>query len=199
MIERASELQGLLVVTREEGALLGSLCDVSVDTQAKRIAAFGHRHHRVGGADAFVPVSRILSLGRDLVLVSTEEAVSKVTKATPLPGKSLKDLRGVWVTAMDGRHLGTLLDVEFSPEDWGITQLYLADDKLLAVDCHQIEIGDEILVPTEYAHLIEDLKEAKPGLLERALGREVVEDTRKILKRALGKRAKPQETAGTGT
>jgi len=196
MFDRSSDLRGLLVVSKKEGAQLGIVSGIQLDTATKHIAAFRYRRRkRFGGDEFFVPVDAVDSIGRDVVMISSEELASKQTEAARAPGRSLKDLQGVWVTSLDGRHVGALVDVEFDPDDWGITELILAEDKRLPVDRDEIEIGDEILVPIAYRERVEEVGEEKPGFLRRAFGGEAIEDMKKALGRAL-KRTKSEEKAG---
>jgi sporulation protein YlmC with PRC-barrel domain len=185
MLDRASETCDLMVITAEEGAQLGFVSDVFIDTQTRCVAAFGTRRRRIGGGEYFVAASEVRLVGRDVLLVSNVRAMTRVTGATEPPGRSLTDLRGTWVTTMDGVHLGTLADVEFAAGDWGVSELILADDRRLPVDRAEIRIADEILVPVEYAERLEKRKESRPGLLARVFRREVVDDTREVVRRTL--------------
>jgi sporulation protein YlmC with PRC-barrel domain len=196
MFDRSTDLRDLLVVAGEEGALLGIVSGMQIDTEAKRVAAFTFRRRkRVGTEELFVPVGEVESVGRDVVTISREAAAIKKSDAALL-GRSLKELQGAWVTALDGNHVGTLVDVEFTTTDWAITELILADDKKLPIDRDEVQIGDEILVPIEYRERVEDVGVEKRGFLHRVLGGEALDDMKQALRRALRRKTESEEKAG---
>jgi sporulation protein YlmC with PRC-barrel domain len=195
MLDRGSEMRGFLVVSRKEGDQQGIVSGLHIDTGTKRVAAYRYRRRkRIGTDEYFVPVEQVESVGRDVVTITSEEVATKCSEHAPAPGRSLKDLQGAWVTTMDGNHLGTLVDLEFESTQWGITDLFLADDKRLPVRRDEIEIGDEILVPVGYRELVTDVDEGTPGFLRRAFGREALEDVKRALGRALRRKQKTEET-----
>jgi len=183
MTEHASTLKGFGGISREEGADLGTLSAVYFDPENKTVSSFSFRSRRHGSGDYFVPVSEVQLVGRDVILVSTMEARTKVEAKIKPPGMRLNELQGRWVTGMDGKHLGTLVDIDFSQTDWKITELTFADGRHLKVEADEIVIGDEILVPKEYASRLGPAPEGKKGLIERAFGKEFFENTRNALKR----------------
>ena len=184
MFEHASDLRGFLVVATEEGAQAGVLSSVQVDVKGKCMAGLVYRTRRVAGERRFVAVDQIQSLGRDVALISSETSTRLVTAENPAPGRSLRELQGAWVATMEGEHLGTLLDLDFSRSDWSIKELILADHKRLPVEAREIKIADEVLVPASYAQRVEPEGEEKPGLLERALGSDTVDHIRGALQRS---------------
>lgn len=189
-MEHASELRGLLVVALEEGAVLGNLSSLYVDPETKRVSALTWRTARVGGDRFYAPMSAVKIVGSDVVIVTTKSAGEKITPDLPA-GKSLSELQGVRVTTTEGKHLGTLVDLDFTPPDWNITTLILAEDKELAVDGADIKMADEIIVPSEYAAKVVSTKEEGPGFLQRTFGKEALEETKETIKRVL--RSKPKD------
>ena len=187
-MEYASELRGFPVVSSDEGAVLGTLSTIYINAADRRVAALGYRTRWLRGEEFFVPISDVRKIGRDVVLIASETSAEKITNGVPEPpGRSLKDLQGVWVTTMDGRQLGTLVDVEFT-EDWWISELSLAEDKAISVDAREIKIGDQIIVPAEYADRVRATRETEPGFLRRVFGGESRDDTKRALRRALRRR-----------
>lgn len=170
MLDRASNLRGIAVVSGDEGAQLGTLSALYVDTDKNRIAAIGYRTRRIGGDELYVLAADIQTLGRDVVLVSGERVARRITGATKAPGRNLKALQGSWVTTMDGHHLGTVMDLHFKPDDWSITTLVLGDETELPVDASEIKIGDEILVPASYAERLGKAGAPKHGFMRRLFG-----------------------------
>lgn len=194
-MEHASELRGLLVVASDEGAQLGNLSGIYIDPAKKSIAALTFRTRRLGGDEYFVAIGDVKTVGRDVVLISSEAAAQKISDEEKPPGKSLKELQGAWVTTMDGDHLGALVDLDFS-DDWRISELSLANDGEVQVEANDIKIGDAIIVPVEYAERVRRARESSPGFLRRAFGGESLEDTKQALKRALTRqpRKPPEES-----
>lgn len=180
----ASELRGILVVAREEGAQLGSVTGIDVDTETRTIAAIRFRPRGFGRKESYVQMKDVVAIGRDVAFVNTEEAVVS-TAEEPSPGRSLNDLQGVWVTTREGKHLGTVVDLDFDRTSWRIQLLQLANDRLLVVNPDDIRIGDEIVVPTEYEARVEVLPKEKSGFLGRIFGKESIEDLSKTLRRAV--------------
>lgn len=187
MTQHASELRGFLVVARQEGAEVGSLSAIRIDPAAKTVIGFEMRTRRLAGDVRYVDVGDVEVVGRDVLLVTSEEILRDVTDDEPAPGVSLKHLQGMWVTSTEGKHLGTLIDVDFAPGDWRIRELLLAEDRHLAVDPDQIKIGDEIIVPQEMAARIEESPEPRRGLLSRIFGHEAIQDTKDAVARAVGR------------
>lgn len=192
MIETASDLRGVLVVAREEGAQLGTVSDVYIDTENKLIAAISFRSRGLTGRVHFVLTGEIQLVGRDVILVVSERSAKPLDGAEPPPGKSLRELQGCWVTTLNGKHLGTLVDLDFSPGDWEVSELTLAEDKHLPVTAGEIKIADEILVPVSYADRVQKSQKDRTGVLGRVLGTETVADVKKTIQRVL-KRSEPPE------
>ncbi len=170
MLDRASDLRGIAVVSGNDGAQLGTLSAVYVDPEKNNIAAIGYRTRRIGGDEFYVLAADVQTLGKDVVLISGEDAARRIAGITKAPGHSLKDLQGSWVTTMNGNHLGTVLDLHFNPEDWSIAMIELDDDKQLPVDASEIKIGDEVLVPASYATQLQQTTERRSGFMSRLFG-----------------------------
>ena len=160
MIESAAELRGLSVITREDGALLGSVSGVTVDPVRRAIATLILRARSAPRKELFVPMEEIELIGRDAILIKSQSSAHPI-EGGDLPGKSLRALQGAWVTTLEGKHLGTLIDIDFSARDGRISELELAEGKRIAVDGAEITIGDEILVPATYADRMTDIPRAQ--------------------------------------
>jgi sporulation protein YlmC with PRC-barrel domain len=127
-----------------------------------------------------VPTSEVLRVGKNAVLISNEEAARPVNDLTPPPGRSVKDMHGVWVTTMDGHHLGTVEDMSFST-DWMIAELTLAKHRVLGIDPERSTIADEILVPSDCA---DKIREESPPEAGHGLTRDALRKTKHVLQRA---------------
>lgn len=188
-METASGLRGMPVITREEGAQLGRVAGVYVSTETNTISAITIRPGARAGKGGYVPSAQIQLIGKDVVLVSSESALRA---SGDVPGRSLKDLQGSWVTTNGGKHVGTLIDLDFSPKSWEISELSLAEDRHLAVTAQEIKIGDEIIVPPEYVDRVEISEKTRTGILGRLMGEEMVEDVKNTVKRIL-RRSRSEE------
>ena len=172
MNEHASEIRGFPVISRKEGAMLGTVAAIYLDTAANSVAALSYRPRRMSRDRYYVAAQSVQIVGRDIVLIGSESDTTQITDASVPAGQCLKELQGSWVTTSEGKHLGALADVDFSQKDWAITRLILSEDRSLPVDANDIRIGDEIIVPAEYADRLEVLHESDPGVLRRIFGTE---------------------------
>lgn len=184
MLESIAELRGIWVTDLERGCLLGTVSGMTVDPSNGEVAGLIYRTRKGPKQKFFVPRAQIDKIGRDVVFLKSDtgQAIEHIEDA---PGVSLKELQGQWVTTMDGKHLGTLVDIDFSPSDWKISELELSQDKRLGVDASAIKIGDEILVPAEYADHLKDMPQERYGAMGRILGAERIDDLRKAMEKAL--------------
>ena len=192
-MESIAELRGEGVVDLERGAILGTVCGVTVDPNTGRIAALVYKARKGARQKFFVPTESIEKIGRDLVLLKSDagRAIDEVEDA---PGISLKELQGCWVTTLQGKHLGTLVDIDFASTDWRISDLELAHGKRMAVEAEEVKIGDEILVPAEYAARLTEIQREKYGVMGRLLGAERIDDLRRTMRRTLERPRKKHES-----
>lgn len=177
-------------MAREEGAQLGTVTGINIDVETKAISAIRFRP-KTGRGQSFVSMKDVQLVGRDVVLVSSENSVKSISDELEPPGRDLEDLQGCWVTTMEGKHLGSLVDVDFKPNDWLISELTLSDGKSLEVDPNQVKIHDEILVPADYEQKVKAAPE-QPGVMSRIFG----EDTMQRLKGSLQRALRRQEDEG---
>lgn len=181
-----STLRGLLVISREEGANLGVVSRIYLDTQDRRILGLALSSRFGRKSTRFVPSKDIVAIGRDVVSVSAESAVQKSESGQKPPGRSLKDLQGMWVTTEGGTRLGHLVDIDFSTDDWSISELRLTENKTLRVDPNAINIGqDEIIVPKDYSDRLTTSASKAPGFLARFFGSESVEEAQQTIQRSV--------------
>lgn len=193
MADHASDLKGLVVMSREEGARLGTVLEILIDTQAKRLAGLTFRTRPIGGEERYVPIKEIQIIGRDMVLVSGEQAAIAVVDSTKSGTKSLKDLQGCAVVTTEGSRLGTLVDLDFDRSDWSISELMLAEERHLAVKPQDLALDDDIIIPAALAARVQSSAAPKTGLLGRAFGAQAIQDAREIIARALRRKDRPQK------
>lgn len=185
--DRAMELRGALIVSLEEGCQVGNVEKVFVDLQGKKLAGLQVQLGRPNGkSSAFIAGEDIRMVGRDVVLVSSENAVVPVPETAP--GTDLRLLRGLWVTTIEGRHLGTLVDVKIGPSTTTISGLELSRGNSLPVEPSEITIGDdEIIVPADYATRMKRIRKrgVNGGMLSRAFDSEATEELAHAISRVV--------------
>ena len=183
--EHVTNIMGFLVVAHEEGLQLGNVHRIFIDPEVGRIASLTFRPGTLAKLD-FVNAENIERIGQDVVLITGKKAVRDFTDKTTPPGRDLKELLGTWVTTLDGEHLGTLVDLDVSPDTWEITDLWLSDGGRLKVQVADLKIGkDEILVPVEYAKKVVRETTPRSGVLSRMLGSTTIDDLAASIRRAL--------------
>ena len=182
-----SDLRGVIVVAREEGAILGSVTQIFVKPSTRQIAALSFRK-RLGSKESLVERKHVETIGRDVVLITKEGAAKPLVQQDIAELRSLKELQGTWVTTLEGEHLGTLVDLEIERKDWTVVELRLADGKKLRLDdVKDLTLGrDQILVPATYAAKVtKPKKDEQNGFLGRVFGSESVEDVKNTITRTL--------------
>lgn len=189
MMESIEELRGVWVVDGEHGVVVGRVFGMTVDPSSGQIAALVYKA-RKGKQKYAVPREFIDKVGRDIVLIKSD-CGEKIDKIEDAPGVSLRELQGSWVTTLEGKHLGTLVDIDFSPSDWRVSELELAPDKRLPVEAEAVRFSDVILVPGAYEDRIKPLPKERYGFLGRLFGRDRIDD----LRHAMGKTLKERDQA----
>jgi sporulation protein YlmC with PRC-barrel domain len=191
-MESIAELRGIPVVDLETGSILGSVAGLTVDQHTGVIATLVYRAKK--GKQRFaVPTAQVAKIGRDVVLLRAQSG-QPIDKIEDAPGVSLKELQGCWVTTLEGRHLGTLVDIDFSASDWRVSELELAEGKHLAVEAEALRFGDEILVPSEYLERVKEMPKERYGALGRFFGRDRIDDLRRAMKKTLERKVPPGGT-----
>jgi sporulation protein YlmC with PRC-barrel domain len=183
-----TELKGVWLISHEEGAIVGKVSGITIDHEKKAVMALAFKPTK-GGPDGFVLTEKIERVGRDVILVRSEE---DAVLEKEIPGRDLKALQGCWITTMDGNHVGTLVDLDFT-SDWQISELELEDNKRLPVVAAEIKLGDEVLVPADYADKVKDGPEEKYGAFGRLIGSDRIDDMRDTIKKVLSRKPKADE------
>jgi len=165
--KKVSDLRGVLVVAYEEGVQLGKVHDIYVEKPANAVKGISFKAGLLGlEKESFVGIENIRKMGKDVVIVSSETAVTPVPEA--LAGSSLKALRGFKITTHEGEHLGELSDLNVIMESGKISGIILTEKKMLDIDIEDITIGpDVIMVPADYVTHIKAIEEEKAGGLAR--------------------------------
>jgi sporulation protein YlmC with PRC-barrel domain len=110
---KADELSGKAVVSISDGAKLGRIDDVLLDTDELRVAAF---HLKAAGTDAIVPFEQVQRVGTDAVTVPTRAAAQRPGSASDNESLAhLKDMTRLKVVDEDGTFLGTVQQLDVDP------------------------------------------------------------------------------------
>jgi uncharacterized protein YrrD len=185
----ASELKGLIVLSLEEGKLLGKVSKVFVDKEDAALSGIMIKDQFWSMGHQYISVKEIQSLGEDVIYVKSKKSLS-----TPNNAKqdiSLKDLQGHWVTTHNGRHLGQFEDAMFTTTNWKVTEVMMSEDKRLAIQLGDITFGtDEILVPAEYSSKVQSSKVKKLSLLSRVFADEPSTEKFKTQKKTMTNKKK---------
>lgn len=182
-----SDVRGVLVVARAEGAILGSVSHIFIEPRTSTISALSFKK-RLGGKESIVEQQHVEIIGRDVVLISREGAARPLSPETRAGMRSLKELQGTWVSTVDGQQLGTLVDLDVDETTWTVTELRLADGKLLPIaDTAHLTIGpDQIMVPSDHAaKVVHPDKNGAHGFLGRVFGGESIDELKQTISRTV--------------
>lgn len=177
---------GKIVITKEEGRHLGTVSRVFIDPDSSTLTSICLRENRLV-PERCVTMEDVEMAGEDVVMIR-EAAAAVPVSHTSLRGRELEELRGLWVTTLEGVHLGTISEVAIARSNWAACSLRLSNGQRLDVNPQDLRIGrDEILVPQTFAdRLVDD--GAKPGLrgiLSPFIDLETFDELRSGLRRVL--------------
>lgn len=185
----ATELQGFIVVAKAEGKLLGEVAQIFLDPNEKKIAALLLKGRGWRREKYFVSVDAIELLGEDVILVKDLASCKTYDECFDPKWLSIKDLQGNWITTLEGDHLGSLIDVDFSPKNWVISHLYLSHHQVMEVIPSEVVFGkDEVVVPVHYSGDI--VQQERPGFLRRLFGDESFQQVSKAVAKSSKKKDK---------
>ncbi len=85
--------------------------------------------------------------------------------------------------------------MDFSHETWRISELIFAEDMHLPVDPDQIQIGDVVIIPSDYEANIQhtDKAEKGPGYLEKISGTDFFNEIKNAFNKVLPKQKETEE------
>jgi hypothetical protein len=174
MDKPAVETLGLRVVTLQEGRLCGFVRRVYFYAHKRAISGFAIREPHAGESEGWIDASGVRRVGEHVLFV---ERAEQIKAKSPL-GRDLMDAIGTPVTALDGRFLGSLVDVGVS--GWRISRLFFADGRALRIRPADAVFGrDAVLVP---ARLIPE-PAPSGGLLAALFGAAATGDVRRAVAR----------------
>ncbi len=167
MLVYYSQLKGMEVLADEEGALLGSVRRVLVDSRRRRAEAIAFKGRGVT-AERWVPVSTVRRLGRDVVFVG---ALAEVRDDQP-GGRDVRDMQGLPVNTLDGKLLGQLADLVFDSGDWSIKSIHVEGGGEADLDEKSVLGEDAVLLREGVRLSLSPQGERRGGFLSRVFRKE---------------------------
>lgn len=135
---RYRRAKALLVVSSEEGRILGKLDDFQFDLDTRAIYGFRVREPGVFGKVGGVAASQVTRLGQDVAFVAREADVEWVpaTRQAEEGRAWASQYRAARVMSRSGRDLGTVEDFVFTRDADRVVGLVLNDERLVDLDEH---------------------------------------------------------------
>ena len=155
--------QGKQVVTRDEGAAIGTLNDFQFDLADRHIYGW-----RLKGPGMFAPfggvsTGSLLVIGRDVAIVQSEKSVewSNAGRNTAEGRAWAGDYRGTTVVDQRGRAMGSVQDFVFDDPGAQLTGFVLQGNLLLPLD-DRVRMGPAAVIARDQAQAvaIQDLPES---------------------------------------
>jgi uncharacterized protein YrrD len=147
--------QGRQVVTREEGAAIGSLNDFQFDLADRRIYGW-----RLKGQGMFAPFGGVSSdallvIGKDVAIVQSEKSVewSNAGRNAEEGRAWAGDYRGTTVVDQRGRAMGSVQDFVFDELGAKLSAFVLPGNLLLPLD-ERVRTGPDAVVAHEQSQAI---------------------------------------------
>lgn len=149
---KSNEISGKSVVSISEGAKLGRIDDVLVDTEEMRIAALHITRH---GEEALIPFEQVSSVSGDVVTVPSSSAAHRASAQQETADLAhLKDVSKLKVVDEAGTFLGVVRSIELDPRSGALTELQTQKGGLLGLGgesytipvAEVTSVGDELIV-----------------------------------------------------
>ena len=149
---KSKDLKGKKVVSIRDGAKLGQVDDVLVDTDELRVAAL---HVKGQGEEALIPFDKVVSASNDVVTVPSSAAAQRPRAQDDSEHlASLSEVSKLKVIDEEGTFLGVVQSVEVDPQSGVIlemqaqkaTALGLGRESHTIVASEVTSVGEEMIV-----------------------------------------------------
>ena len=128
---KASAVKGMPVLSLTEGARVGNLRDVLLDTAALRVTML---LLSTPDGESLVPFEKIRSIGADAITIESTSATEGTTGQAAVTGqRAVGELMGLAVTSAEGTHLGDVKDLEFDAKDGRLIEIGLHKGGVLGI------------------------------------------------------------------
>jgi len=183
------EIQGMQVISLAEGRVLGSVQKVYLNPARKAVSGILVRQAGMGRNEGWVDIQDVEQIGEDVLFINKAAAY----KAKAPVGRSLKDLMGMPVASLDGKMLGSLVDVEID-EKWRVVELSLSDFRQIEIDPRHAVFGqDTILLRKGADQRIRSAPRSSPGFLARMFGSQAIEEAADAIARVERTQGRPSK------
>ena len=155
---KASEILGKAVIAIDTAEKVGTVEDININPDGRRIEAFWIRTQPEGVLRS-VPVKDIHSLGRDAITIESSGIIQDRTPSVDRGTVQLSKLEGAKVVTRGGNMVGTVSGVEIDPSNFSITGYevntggvsgFVGQRKKISADVHY---GEDILMVPEEAEV----------------------------------------------
>ena len=149
---KGKELKGKKVVSIKDGAKLGQVDDVLVDTEELRVAAL---HVKGQGEEELIPFDKVTSAASDVVTVPSSAAAQRPsTRDEAEHLVSLGEVTKLKVIDEEGTFLGLVQSVEVDPQSGAILELQTQNATAMGLgrESHTVAasevttVGEELIV-----------------------------------------------------
>ncbi len=171
------------VATYTEGAMLGTVNNIYLDIEEKKVVGLLLRTGTpLSGEDIWIDIKDVKKIGEDLIFLSKGDTANK---SEPY-GKKLTQLVGMPISSKDGRALGQLTDIEVDRDSWQVTELGLSNNQSVAVDIAETVLGEDlILIQAKAQAETRSSHKIKESFVDSVLGKDFIKQTSAAMKRVL--------------
>ena len=141
MLLRFQKLKGMEVLAEKEGKLLGTIKRLHLDSKRKTAIGIVFKGRGISG-EHWTKVIKIKRVGEDVIFI---EDTRSVRDDIPT-GRDVKDLVGLPVTSLDGKRLGTLVDIIIETKTWTVKALALDNGGEIDLSSQAVFGEDTILL-----------------------------------------------------
>lgn len=155
-MSRYERTKGLRVVTTKEGNEAGKVDDLVVDPDQKKVSWLRLHSGGLFGNRQWVPVEAVHSVGDDVVTINSEADLLVAPNAPEAEAlvSAQRGLIGNKVVTEGGERLGEIVDYEFTPDTFALTNLFVSPSmnlfgRLLTIPADQVlTIGQDAVIVT---------------------------------------------------
>lgn len=171
---RYKEVKGLAAVTMAEGRKVGSIDELVLDPQQKRVRWLRIRDRDLTRKRRWVPVQAIHALGQHAVTINAEADVRPSAEASE--AEELAKTKQIMVDSKavteSGEYLGKVDDYEFSDETFALTRVFVPTRRFgqtMTIPADQVlTIGRDVtILKTDAANQRSEKANQEPDLGEK--------------------------------
>ncbi len=181
-MRKGSEVIGKVVVAYDTGKRIARIWDLIFDQNSNQLLGFLVEESGWLSSARVIPFDRIQALGTDAAIVFSKEAIVRARRVPEIRKIWQRNnvLRGTRIMTVNGRDLGTMVDLYFNDET-GVVEGYEVSGGLFADAYsgrsfvpapHTLKIGEQVaFVPLETADLMAEQVGGIRGVAQTTSGR----------------------------